>query len=640
MRDEIGARGAGGRDPLGGEAVLLRTRGPWELRVGDVAHERMAEGKLLLARDRRASLPAEELLPDEALHELVRRVRAERLDAATPEQLPQHRRVLQQLLLGRIEQVEPCGDDALDRVGELRARRRAAQHPRVFLRVQRVPAGLLQQASLHAGIERRASEQLGEQLRRRLVRERRERDGQRVEPAPTPRRAPLEQLGPGRAEHEQWDVARPVDEMLDEVEGAVVGPVQILEHQDERNAVGDRLDQALPRRERLLAPACRFTSEPHQRAYPAREPAAVARVLEQRLERRRHLRLDLRRLVRLEHAEVCADRLADGAERTAPVGKRTSLPPVDEPRPRVNVTDELPDEPALPDPGHADDRHELCRALAGGPFERVAQQPQLDVAPDQRGAPVLSDVDAEPCARAKRLPDAHRLGLPLRLDGRGVGVLDDAIGRAVRALADKHAVDGGRRLHARSRVHDVARNESLTVGRARVERHERLAGVHGDPPVEPILDERIAHGERRAHRTFGVVLVRGRGAEHGHHRIADELLDRAAVPLELVAHAHVIRLKACSDVLRVGRLRTGRVPDEVDEDDADDLPLLARRRPGRELGSAAGAEAGVGAALAAASGAERHGSRVTRSLLSASGRARTRAPRAPCRARRSAGRRA
>ncbi len=84
----------------------------------------------------------------------------------------------------------------------------------------------------------------------------------------------------------------------------------------------------------------------------------------------------------------------------------------------MNVTDELPDEPALPDPGHADDRHELCRALAGGPFERVAQQPQLDVAPDQRGAPVLSDVDAEPCARAKRLPDAHRLGLPLRLDGQ------------------------------------------------------------------------------------------------------------------------------------------------------------------------------------------------------------------------------
>jgi hypothetical protein len=37
--------------------------------------------------------------------------------------------------------------------------------------------------------------------------------------------------------------------------------------------------------------------------------------------------------------------------------------------------------------------------------------------------------------------------------------------------------------------------------------------------------------ERGAYRSLGVVLVSDRGAPHGHDGIADELLDRAAVPL-------------------------------------------------------------------------------------------------------------
>ena len=68
----------------------------------------------------------------------------------------------------------------------------------------------------------------------------------------------------------------------------------------------------------------------------------------------------------------------------------------------------------------------------------------------------------------------------------------------------------------------------------------------------PSSTRRVAHRERRADRTLGVVLVRDRRAEDGHHRVADELLDRAAVPLELVAHARVVGLEAGADVLRIG----------------------------------------------------------------------------------------
>ena len=52
------------------------------------------------------------------------------------------------------------------------------------------------------------------------------------------------------------------------------------------------------------------------------------------------------------------------------------------------------------------------------------------------------------------------------------------------------------------------------------------------PPRRPIA---VADRERRADGALGIVLVRDRRAEERHHRVADELLDRAAVALELRA---------------------------------------------------------------------------------------------------------
>jgi hypothetical protein len=44
------------------------------------------------------------------------------------------------------------------------------------------------------------------------------------------------------------------------------------------------------------------------------------------------------------------------------------------------------------------------------------------------------------------------------------------------------------------------------------------------------------HPERHVQRPLGVVLVRRRRAERRHHRVADELLDRPARPLDLCRH--------------------------------------------------------------------------------------------------------
>ena len=79
----------------------------------------------------------------------------------------------------------------------------------------------------------------------------------------------------------------------------------------------------------------------------------------------------------------------------------------------------------------------------------------------------------------------------------------------------------------------------------------------------------VADGERRAYGALGVVAVRRRRTEDAHHRVPDELLDRAAVALELLADALVVRREDRAHVLRIELLGTSGEADEVDEEDGD-----------------------------------------------------------------------
>ena len=73
-------------------------------------------------------------------------------------------------------------------------------------------------------------------------------------PAPTPTAAALEQLVAGQAEHHQRP-AHPLGEILDQVQHSMVGPVNVLEHQDHGPAPGHRLEHRAHRREEVLAHA-------------------------------------------------------------------------------------------------------------------------------------------------------------------------------------------------------------------------------------------------------------------------------------------------------------------------------------------------------------------------------------------------
>ena len=127
-----------------------------------------------------------------------------------------------------------------------------------------------------------------------------------------------------------------------------------------------------------------------------------------------------------------------------------------------------------------------------------------------------------------------------RLEGLGE---DRVTHQAMRLGADQH-VAGLRDLLQPSRhVRGYTGDEGVP---GRGVPHDHLAGVHAGPRLDAnVVDTRqlVVQGRecvgdlaRGSHRSQRVVLVDMWDAEDGHHRIPDELLDGAAVPLDHGPH--------------------------------------------------------------------------------------------------------
>ena len=181
----------------------------------------------------------------------------------------------------------------------------------------------------------------------------------------------------------------------------------------------------------------------------------------------------------------------------------------------------------------------------------------------------------------------HRLLLPLQ--GEGVHGLDlhGVLHQPVGGIAEQDLAGRGSLFQPRGDVHRVAGDEALP-GR-RVAGHD-LAGVHADPRGQPLAVlaleilvqrlERLAHPDRRAHGPDGVVLVETRDPEHGHHGVADELLDRAAVALDRRGHLVEVPTHHASEGFGIEALAERRGTGHVGEHDRDDLPDVTGRRRG------------------------------------------------------------
>ena len=446
-----------------------------------------------------------------------------------------------------------------------------------------------EELGLPLGGKERAIEQGGKQAGDLLVRERGQGERRGVGLPPAPARSTGEQLRAGRADDEHRNVPGPLDEMVDEVEQAVVRPLQVFEDEHEWAQIRERLEEAAPGGEGLVAAIGRGVgpSQADERTQMVLDPTGLLAVGHRLGDDVPDLLAGNLGGVGLEDACMRFHRLAERPERDPfAVGERPSLAPVDElVRVAVYLARELPDEPALADSGDADHGHQLHRALFAGPRKSAEQELELPLAADERGVRGLLEVDPEAGAGLDGPPDGDRLSLPLRLDSSGLLVHDRPRGGAERRLADEDAVDRRRGLEACSRVHDVSGHHRVAFARPRIERDERFARVHGDAHVEvepgiTVIEARdgVVDGERGADGSLGVILVSDRGPEDGDDRVADELLDGPPVALELPAHPPVVVAERRTDVLGIEPLRPSREVDEVGEEHRDDLPLLSPRR--------------------------------------------------------------
>jgi hypothetical protein len=134
-------------------------------------------------------------------------------------------------------------------------------------------------------------------------------------------------------------------------------------------------------------------------------------------------------------------------------------------------------------------------------------------------------------------------------------------------VVDEHLAGLGLRLHPRGCVHAVAHDQTLIgLHGGHLSRHDARPGPQ---PWDAYLRAEHADGvhelERGAHRALGILLPCHRHAPHGHYRIPDELLDRAAVSAHDRARGLEVTAQQLPHVLRFARLRQRRETDEVDE---------------------------------------------------------------------------
>ncbi len=288
---------------------------------------------------------------------------------------------------------------------------------------------------------------------------------------------------------------RPLGNVLDELEQALVGPVDVLEHEDRRSLLADPLEEGAPGREQLLALERAKFLQPEQAEQLWLDPAPLALIGDIFVEGGCDLRSCRRMVVAFGEPGTLTDHFAERPERDAlAVGRGAALMPehaLDEP---VDVLKELPGQAALAGPCLAGDRHKPQPPLACCRMEEVLEQSELLIASDEWRFEPLRAADAADLgddALGSPGDDRSSLALQQLFAGRLVG---NRLGRGlIGRLAHKDAARRCHRLEAACGVDQVARDHALVRG---AERDGRLAGQHRSPGLDGLP---VLVGAERAH---------------------------------------------------------------------------------------------------------------------------------------------
>ena len=557
-------------EPVGEAFVQLGALGLRDRLVRRIAHEQVAEPERVLAR-KGGALGSDQFLADER-QQIRRNARApflgdEVADGAHEELLADHGGRLEHLtLLGR-QAVEPRIQQRVDRGrdgdrGEVADRDPPVvvandepvvdQHREHLLDEQRVALGGPHDAFGDVGWQLRRAEEVRDQIRRLVVGERLERHGGGVQLAAAPRRAHVEQIGARHAQQQDGRAARPVGDVLDQVEERGLAPVDVVEHEHERTLARRGLEEPPDRPERVLAG--RRLGDAHQlRHVPADELLVLVPV-----EHRADLRLDdlgevevgqARGLLdRLDHREVrdaLAVRQAPAAEHLGSVAGRRQ---------------ELLDQSGLPHARGPEEREELTRVVAFRGVERLPQLRERPFAAHHRRVQATRNRGGD-LADAGQAPRGYPLGLALQLEGLDRIGIDRVAQEPVRRLTQEHLARLRVLLQAGGGdVHGIARHERVpAAGIAR----DDLARVHADAhldrhaavALELLVQrrERVAHVRRGARRPERVVLVQHRDPEHRRHRhTASPMYFSTVPPCRSIAARIVSKYRDCTSRIDSG----------------------------------------------------------------------------------------
>src|SRR5207247_9685091 len=143
-----------------------------------------------------------------------------------------------------------------------------------------------------------------------------------------------------------------------EVEQPIGGEVEILEDEDERPVLGERLEKAAAGGKCLAAVAAGVgpALEAYQRPKMALDPRSVTIIYDERAHGTVELRRGLLLRVRLQDAGLPLHDLSERPENnTFAVRERPALAPGHKLRPPFDVEDQLPHEASLPDPNATHD---------------------------------------------------------------------------------------------------------------------------------------------------------------------------------------------------------------------------------------------------------------------------------------------
>jgi hypothetical protein len=244
---------------------------------------------------------------------------------------------------------------------------------------------------------------------------------------------------------------------------------------------------------------------------------------------------------------------------------------------------QLGDEAALADAGLAGDEHDTARAGAHV-VNRGSRLRKLAVAADE--ARLATRSGRRECAFGDARDNYARLALQLErlLGPPAEEILSGALGLG----ADEHAAGVRLGLQAGGDIDDVAgcavfhaaaRADGADDSDAAVDANAHAEAVDAEAALDIacIHPQLVADLESGADRAFGVVLVRGRGAEEREHAVAGEILDGAAEGLDSV---HDPRHRLPDDQPRLLRIEALGQPGRADQIRAqrrDDPPLLAHR---------------------------------------------------------------